>query len=85
MGPSSILLFGHQSYILGVSYVGCMDTSVVVQSTTMGGLIGGAGPQPGWLSGPDSCRVCQTLLYKAVSSAGSCTVQGVLGLVPVPW
>ena len=43
----------------GALYVSCMHTSVVVGPTTVGALVGGAGPQPGWLRGCALCGGCR--------------------------
>ena len=61
MGSNSTFLFGHQSYMLGAPYIGCMDPSVAMQwSPMMGVLIDEPGTQPGWLPVPALCRGYQT-------------------------
>ena len=42
----------------GVLYMCSIGPSVVVGLTTVGGLVGGAGPWPGWLPGPALCEGC---------------------------
>ena len=37
----------------------CMGPSVVAGLTTVGALVGRAGPWPTWLPGPAPCRGCQ--------------------------
>ena len=68
--------------------MGCMHRSVVVEPTTVGVLVGRAGPQPGWLAGPASCRgCCPTNGWGWVSMQQAASLgRGLQGVLPTgPW
>ena len=68
MGPSSTLPSAHQSCMLwGFPASGCMGLTFVAGLTTLGALVGAAGLQTVWLSGPAACQSC----WPSVSGTGS--------------
>ena len=72
MGPSSTFPSGHQSYMLlgGPPSVSCVSLSVVARLTTVGALVGRAGPLPIGQPGPTPCRGCQLWAGRAASQRG---------------